>query len=122
MSPRSEGRSRRSCLAPSSSWGPRGRSWRGGGGDEILPPPSPFIATAEMIALVGAPPVFVNIDPVSYNINAARIEEAVTKNTRGIIAVSLYGQCPEMEAFLSVAGEYGLFVIQDGAPSFGAGG
>src|SRR4030065_417725 len=73
-----------------------------------------------MIALVGATPVCVTIDPVTYNIGADRIEEAITKNTRGIVAVSLYGQCPEMEAILSVAGEYGLFVIEDGAQSFGA--
>ena len=89
-------------------------------GDEIVTSPFTFIATAEMIALVGATPVFVDIDPATYNIGAAGIEEAITKNTRGIIAVSLYGQCPEMEAFLSVAGEYGLFVIEDGAQSFGA--
>src|SRR4030065_1220857 len=73
-----------------------------------------------MIALVGATPVCVTIDPVTYNIGADRIEEAITKNTRGIVAVSLYGQCPEMEAILSVAGEYGLFFIEDGAQSFGA--
>src|SRR4030065_15474 len=73
-----------------------------------------------MIALVGATPVCVTIDPVTYNIGADRIEEAITKNTRGIVAVSLYGQCPEMEAILSVAGEYGLFVIEDGAQSVGA--
>jgi UDP-2-acetamido-2-deoxy-ribo-hexuluronate aminotransferase len=89
-------------------------------GDEIVTSPFTFIATAEMIVLVGATPVFVDIDPVTYNIATSRIEEAITKNTRGIIAVSLYGQCPEMEAILSVAGEYGLFVIEDGAQSFGA--
>jgi UDP-2-acetamido-2-deoxy-ribo-hexuluronate aminotransferase len=89
-------------------------------GDEIVTSPFTFIATAEMIVLVGATPVFVDIDPMTYNIATARIEEAITKNTRGIIAVSLYGQCPEMEAILSVAGEYGLFVIEDGAQSFGA--
>ncbi len=89
-------------------------------GDEIVTSPFTFVSTAEVIALVGATPVFVDIDPVTYNISAERIEEAVTKNTRGIIAVSLYGQCPEMEGILAVAGEYGLFVIEDGAQSFGA--
>jgi len=91
-----------------------------GAGDEIVTTPFTFIATAEMIALVGATPVFVDIDPKTYNIDAARIEDVVTKNTRGIIAVSLYGQCPEMETILSVGGEYGQFVIEDGAQSFGA--
>jgi len=91
-----------------------------GAGDEIVTTPFSFVATAETVSLVGATPVFVDIDPKTYNIDAARIEDAVTKNTRGIIAVSLYGQCPEMETILSVGGEYGQFVIEDGAQSFGA--
>lgn len=89
-------------------------------GDEILTTPFTFVATAEAIALVGATPVFVDIDPVTYNIGTDRIRDAVTKNTRGIIAVSLYGQCPDMEAILSVAGQRGVFVVEDGAQSFGA--
>jgi UDP-2-acetamido-2-deoxy-ribo-hexuluronate aminotransferase len=89
-------------------------------GDEIVTTPFTFVATAEAISLVGATPVFVDIDPVTYNINVDGIEEAVTGNTRGIIPVSLYGQCPAMETILSVAEERGLFVIEDGAQSFGA--
>jgi len=89
-------------------------------GDEIVTTPFTFVATAEAVMLVGAKPVFVDIDPVTYNIRTDRIEEAVTRNTRGIIAVGLYGQCPEMEAILSIAREFGLFVIEDGAQSFGA--
>src|SRR3990170_4261936 len=89
-------------------------------GDEIVTVPFTFIATAEAIALTGATPVFVDIAPENYNIDAGRIEEAVTKKTRGIIAVSLYGQCDEMEAIGSIAGESGLFVVEDGAQSFGA--
>jgi len=89
-------------------------------GDEIVTTPFTFVATAEAVMLVGAKPVFVDIDPVTYNIRADRIEEAVTRKTRGIIAVSLYGQCPELEAILSTAREFGLFVIEDGAQSFGA--
>ncbi|HEU5361264.1 MAG TPA: DegT/DnrJ/EryC1/StrS family aminotransferase [Candidatus Deferrimicrobiaceae bacterium] len=89
-------------------------------GDEIVTTPFTFVATAEAIALTGARPVFVDIDPATYNIDAGGIEEAITKNTRGIIAVSLYGQCADMETILSVAGGYGLFVIEDGAQSFGA--
>ncbi|NNG46672.1 MAG: aminotransferase class I/II-fold pyridoxal phosphate-dependent enzyme, partial [Deltaproteobacteria bacterium] len=89
-------------------------------GDEIVTTPFTFVATAEAVMLVGAKPVFVDIDPVTYNICTDRIEEAVTRKTRGIIAVGLYGQCPEMEAILSIAREFGLFVIEDGAQSFGA--
>jgi len=89
-------------------------------GDEIVTTPFTFVATAEAVMLVGAKPVFVDIDPVTYNICTDRIEEAVTRKARGIIAVGLYGQCPEMEAILSIAREFGLFVIEDGAQSFGA--
>lgn len=89
-------------------------------GDEILTTPFTFVATAEAIALVGATPVFVDIDPATYNIGPARIPDAVTKNSRGLIAVSLYGQCADMEAILAIAGERGLFVVEDGAQSFGA--
>ncbi len=89
-------------------------------GDEIVTSPFTFVATGEAISLVGATPLFVDIEPATFNIRADRIEGAVTRNTRGIIAVSLYGQCPAMEAILSVAGSHGLFVIEDGAQSFGA--
>ncbi len=89
-------------------------------GDEIVTTPFTFIATAEAVVLAGARPVFVDIDSATYNIRTDRIEEALTRNTRGIIPVGLFGQCPEMEAILSVAGEFGLFVIEDGAQSFGA--
>ena len=89
-------------------------------GDEIVTVPFTFVATAEAIALTGAIPVFVDIDPTTCNIDAARIEEAVTKKTRGILPVSLYGQCAAMEAIGSIAAEYGLFVVEDGAQSFGA--
>jgi len=89
-------------------------------GDEIVTTPFTFIATAEAVTLVGARPAFVDIDPATYNIRPDRIEEAVTRFTRGIIAVGLYGQCPEMETIIAVAKEFGLFVIEDGAQSFGA--
>ncbi len=89
-------------------------------GDEIITTPFTFIATAEVIALLGAKPVFVDIDPATYNIDPDRIEEGLTKKTRGVIPVSLYGQCADMEAIRKVAGEYGLFVIEDGCQSFGA--
>ncbi len=91
-----------------------------GPGDEILTTPFTFIATAEVIALTGATPVFVDIEPRTYNIDPQKIEEALNKNTRGIIPVSLYGQCADLESVLRIAAEYGLFVIEDGCQSFGA--
>jgi UDP-2-acetamido-2-deoxy-ribo-hexuluronate aminotransferase len=89
-------------------------------GDEIVTTPFTFIATAEVIALLGAVPVFVDIDPVSYNIDPAKIEAAITPKTRGIIAVSLYGQCADLESILSIAERRGLFLVEDGCQSFGA--
>lgn len=91
-----------------------------GPGDEIITTPFTFIATAEVIALIGATPVFVDIDPETYNIDPAKVEDAVTKATRGIIAVSLFGQCADMDALERIASEYGLFLIEDGCQSFGA--
>jgi UDP-2-acetamido-2-deoxy-ribo-hexuluronate aminotransferase len=88
--------------------------------DEIVTTPFTFIATAEVIALMGAKPVFVDIEPVTYAIDPAKIEEVVNINTRGIIAVSLYGQCADMEALNKIASEYGIFVVEDGCQSFGA--
>jgi UDP-2-acetamido-2-deoxy-ribo-hexuluronate aminotransferase len=91
-----------------------------GAGDEVITTPFTFIATGEMIALLGAKPVFVDIDPVSYNLDPARIEAAITPKTRAILPVSLYGQCADLDAINAVAARHGLAVIEDGAQSFGA--
>ncbi len=91
-----------------------------GPGDEVITTPFTFIATGEVIALVGAKPVFVDIDPATYNLDPAGIEAAVTDNTKAIMPVSLYGQCPDMEAINAIAGRHDLPVIEDGAQSFGA--
>jgi UDP-2-acetamido-2-deoxy-ribo-hexuluronate aminotransferase len=91
-----------------------------GPGDEILTTPFTFIATAEVIALAGATPVFVDIEPKTYNLDPRKVEEALTKKTRGIIVVSLYGQCADIEALLGISSEYGIFLIEDGCQSFGA--
>jgi len=91
-----------------------------GPGDEVVTTPFTFIATGEMIALLGARPVFVDIDPRIYNIDPDLIEAAITPHTRAIVPVSLYGQCAEMDAINAVARRHGLPVIEDAAQSFGA--
>lgn len=89
-------------------------------GDEVITTPFTFIATAEMIALLGATPVFVDIDPETCNINPSLIERAITKRSKAIIPVSLYGQCADMDAINAVAARHDVPVIEDGAQSFGA--
>jgi len=89
-------------------------------GDEVITTPFTFIATGEMIALLRAKPVFVDIDPRTYNLDPAKIEAAITPRTRAIMPVSLYGQCAEMDAINAVAERHGLAVIEDAGQSFGA--
>lgn len=91
-----------------------------GRGDEVVTSPFTFIATAEMIALLGAVPVFVDIDPRTYNLDPALLEAAITPRTRAIMPVSLYGQCADMDAIGAVAARHGVPVIEDAAQSFGA--
>ena len=87
--------------------------------DEVITSPFTFIATGEMIALLGAKPVFVDIDPVSYNLDASLIEAAITPRTRAIMPVSLYGQTADMDAINAIAQRHHLPVIEDAAQSFG---
>jgi UDP-2-acetamido-2-deoxy-ribo-hexuluronate aminotransferase len=89
-------------------------------GDEVITTPFTFIATAEVIVLLGAIPVFVDVDPVTGNIAPALIEAQITSRTRAIIPVSLYGQPADMDEINAIALRHDLAVIEDGAQSFGA--
>ena len=90
-------------------------------GDEVVTTPFTFAATAEMIALLGARPVFVDVEPDTGLIDAAHIEAVITLRTRAIMPVSLYGQCADMDAIHAIAARHGhLPVIEDAAQSLGA--
>lgn len=89
-------------------------------GDEVITTPFTFFATGEMIELIGAKPIFVDIDPVTFNIDPARIEKAITPKTRAISPVSLYGQCAAFDVINDIAKRHGIPVIEDAAQSFGA--
>lgn len=91
-----------------------------GPGDEVITPSFTFAATAEAIALRGARPVFIEVDPVTFNINAELIEAAITPKTKAIVPVHLYGQPADMDPILAVAEKHGLVVIEDNAQAIGA--
>ena len=91
-----------------------------GPGDEVITPGFTYIATAETVALLGAKPVYVDIDPLTYNLNPALLQAAITPRTKAIIPVSLYGQCADFDAINSIAAQHGIPVIEDAAQSFGA--
>lgn len=88
-------------------------------GDEVITPGFTYIATAETVALLGAKPVYVDVDARTYNLDPALLEAAITPRTKAIIPVSLYGQCADFEAINAIAGRHGLPVIEDAAQSFG---
>ena len=91
-----------------------------GPGDEVITSPFSFFATAEVIELCKAKCVFVDIDPITYNLDANLLEAAITPKTKAIMPVSLYGQLADMDKINQIAKKYGLPVIEDAAQSFGA--
>lgn len=91
-----------------------------GAGDEVITPGFSYIATAETVALLGAKPVYVDIEEESYNIDPTLIEAAISDRTKAIIPVSLYGRCADFDAINAIAKRHDLRVIEDGAQSFGA--
>lgn len=88
-------------------------------GDEVITPGFSYIATAETSAVLGAKPVYVDIDPVTFNMDPAALEAAITPKTKAIIPVSLYGQCADFDTINAIAEKHGIPVIEDGAQSFG---
>jgi UDP-2-acetamido-2-deoxy-ribo-hexuluronate aminotransferase len=91
-----------------------------GPGDEVITPGFNYIAAAETAAMLGARPVYVDIDPRTYNLDPELLEAAITPATRAIIPVSLYGQCADFDAINVIAARHGIPVIEDAAQSFGA--
>lgn len=91
-----------------------------GPGDEVITPGFTYIATAETVALLGAQPVYVDVDPRTCNLDPAGLAAAITPRTKAIVPVSLYGQCADMDAINAIAARHGIPVIEDAAQSFGA--
>ncbi|HXT64242.1 MAG TPA: DegT/DnrJ/EryC1/StrS family aminotransferase [Pyrinomonadaceae bacterium] len=91
-----------------------------GFGDEVIVPSFTFFATAEAVSVLGATPVFIDIDPVSYTITAEAIERAITSRTRAIIPVHLYGQSADLDPIIELAAKHNLHVIEDAAQAHGA--
>lgn len=89
-------------------------------GDEVILPAYTYVATAEVIALLGLTPVFVDVHADTFNIDVSHVEKKITKRTKAVVPVHLYGQCAEMEPLLEIAFRYQLKVIEDAAQSLGA--
>ncbi|MGN7942721.1 MULTISPECIES: DegT/DnrJ/EryC1/StrS family aminotransferase [Bacillaceae] len=91
-----------------------------GNGDEVITSPFTFFASAEAISRVGATPIFADVDPVTYTISPAKIEEKITSATKAIIPVHIFGQSADMDEIMDLAKKYQLIVIEDACQAFGA--
>lgn len=91
-----------------------------GPGDEVITTPFTFIAPPEVVAFIGATPVFVDIDPDTFLIDIESVKKAITPKTKAIIPVSIFGQMADIPALMEIAEKHGIHVIEDGAQSFGA--
>jgi UDP-2-acetamido-2-deoxy-ribo-hexuluronate aminotransferase len=89
-------------------------------GDEVILPVHTYVATAEVIALLGLTPVFVDVDPATFNIDVGKVEALITGKTKAIVPVHLYGQCADMDPLMAIASKHNLRVIEDAAQSIGA--
>lgn len=89
-------------------------------GDEVITPDFTFIASVEIVALLGLVPVLVDVDPKTYTIDAVKLEEAITPKTRAIIPVHLFGQCANMEEIMRIANRHNIFVVEDTAQALGS--
>jgi dTDP-4-amino-4,6-dideoxygalactose transaminase len=91
-----------------------------GAGDEVITVPNTFIATAEAVSAVGAKPVFVDVDPISFTMDPALVEKAISSRTKAILPVHLYGQCADLDPLLALADRYKLFLIEDACQAHGS--
>lgn len=89
-------------------------------GDEVITTDFTFIATVEVIALLGLKPILVDVNPETFNIDIESVKKAITPKTKAIVPVHLFGQCADMEALLQIANEFGLFIVEDTAQGLGA--
>ena len=89
-------------------------------GDEVIIPTYSFFATAGVVSRLNAKPVFVDSDPISFNIDPTKLKAHINKNTKAIIPVHLYGQCADMDPIMEIANEHGIMVIEDAAQAIGS--
>ncbi|MDD4224997.1 MAG: DegT/DnrJ/EryC1/StrS family aminotransferase, partial [Mariniphaga sp.] len=88
-------------------------------GDEVITTPFTFIATVEVLALLGLKPVFADVHPGTFNLNEKELEKVITQKTKAILPVHLFGQCAHLEPMLELAGKYHLFVVEDACQALG---